>query len=79
MTTTHNESVSGKTLNFKITPFFTTSVLLKSDVPGHYLQTTFPTWSTNSEVILRHLFSMFQGKIKQPSEFRHLGKVEMYC
>jgi hypothetical protein len=41
LTTTYNESVSGQTLNAKITPFFTTSLLLKSDVPGHYLETTF--------------------------------------
>jgi hypothetical protein len=79
LTTTYNESVSGVTLNAKITPFFTTSLLLKSDVPGHYLETTFQIQSTNFEVTLRHLFSMFKDTIKQPSEFRHLGEAEMYC
>ena len=79
LTTTYNESVSGETLNAKITPFFTTSILPKSDVPGHYLETTFQKHITVFEVTLRCLISMFKRKIKQPSEFRHLGKVIMYC
>jgi hypothetical protein len=41
LTATYNESVSGKTLNFKITAFFTTSVLLKTNVPATTLSTTF--------------------------------------
>jgi hypothetical protein len=79
MTTTYNESVSGKTLNAIITTFFTTSYLLKSDVPGHYLETTFQIHITFFEATLRCLISMFKRKFKQPSEFRHLGKVIMYC